>query len=344
MHLPIRSLLSFFSRCGLWLAALLLPWLSAVPVSAAPAQEDFGSLVKLAPFVVNGRQLSISIHARTNGDRRYAEKFAEGVVQVVCETVTPETGRGLVIIGQKGEPHPILVLRRFLALAEAGQLDPAVAARAPELDGMLTKWEITINKERATDHADDDDLEAEKIIMALPLPLKGLGAQIYQLAWAEKFDDAKIDARLRALHASDLDGTLFKPYDWVFYLPPKKAFDRVLDEIVNDALKEDDAGFFVRMTAKGVMLAIKPRIRRAIEAVRRGLLFQTVVEARTTYIEAQLDELTDAYVGALVPDGDDPDRSLPEHDRAVKAVNACLDDLASSTTPGPAASPDQSQG
>ena len=328
MHLLIRFTPSLHSCSWLLLATMLLPWLAVTPASATPKQDDFGSLVQLAPFVVNGQQLSISIHARTKSDRRYAEAFAEGVVQVVCETVTPETGRGLVIIGHKAEPHPVVVFRQFLALAEAGQLDPAVAARAPELDGMLTKWEITINRGRAGEHKESDDVEAEKIIMALPLPLRGLGAQIYQLAWAEKFNETKIDARLRSLHAVDLDGALFKPYDWVFYLPPKKAFDRALDEVVKDALDEEEAGFFMRMTAKGVMMAVKPRIRRAIEAVRRGLLFQTVTEARTKYNEAQIEELTDAYIQSLVPDGDNPDRSLPEHARAVKAVNACLADFA----------------
>lgn len=336
MHLPIRFAQSLYLRRWILLAALL-PWFGPTPALAGSAQEDFGSLVQLAPFVVQGRQLSISIHARTKTDRCYAQAFAEGVVQVVCETVTPETGRGLVIIGQKGEPHPILVLRRFLTLAESGQLDPAVAARAPELEGTLTKWEVTINKERA----DSDDLEAEKIIMALPLSLQGLSAQLYQLAWTEKFSEAKVDARLRALHAPDLEGTLFKPYDWVFYLPPKKAFDHALDEVVNDALKEDDAGFFTRVAAKGVIMAVKPRIRRAIEAVRRGLLFQTVVEARTTYAETQLDELTDAYIEALMPDSDNPDRGLPEHDRAVKAVEACLDKLASDAVAATQASSDQ---
>ncbi len=87
-------------------------------------------------------------------------------------------------------------------------------------------------------------MEFEKIITALPLPLEGIGAKLYQLAWAEDFDDAKVEAKLRALHAADLEGSMFAHFDWVFYLPPRNAFDDVLDEIIADALKEEKAGFF----------------------------------------------------------------------------------------------------
>jgi len=246
--LPQTPLLQrgWFRRTTILLTAVLLFLPDAVAAGAASGKEDFGSLVKLAPFVVNGRQLSISVHARSGGDRRYAVGFAEEVVAVVCEAVTPETGRGLVIIGQKGEPHPIHVFRRFLAMAEAGQLDTAVAARAPELVAALDRWEATITEDGTAD-SPDDDLEFEQIMTALPLALEGLGAQLYQLAWAEGFDDVRVEGRLRALRTPDLAGDLFKPYDWVFYLPPRKAFDRVLDKLVADALKEEEAGFFARM-------------------------------------------------------------------------------------------------
>src|SRR5262245_48086069 len=65
---------------------------------AAP-QDEFASLVELAPLVVGGQALAIAIYARTNADRRYGEQFAERVVKVVHEAVTESTGRGLVIIG-----------------------------------------------------------------------------------------------------------------------------------------------------------------------------------------------------------------------------------------------------
>src|SRR6478752_2994254 len=113
-----------------WLALLFTVGLLLLnPATAraekAPAREEFMPLVKLAPFVVKGQSLQISIYARTNSDRKYGEKFAGEVAKVIYEAVTEDTGRGLVIIGAKGEPHPIFVFRKFLALAKAGKLDPA---------------------------------------------------------------------------------------------------------------------------------------------------------------------------------------------------------------------------
>lgn len=95
--------------------------------------------MKLAPFVVNGQSLAISIYARTNSDRRYGEHFAEGVAKGVYEAVTESTGRGLVVIGAKGEPHPIFAFRKFLALAKDEKLDPAIAAHEPEVATILDR-------------------------------------------------------------------------------------------------------------------------------------------------------------------------------------------------------------
>src|SRR5690606_6518005 len=131
--------------------------------------------------------------------------------------------------------------------------------------------------------------------------------------------EVKVEGQLRALRTPDLAGDLFKPYDWVFYLPPRKAFDQVLDGLVADALKEEDAGFFARMAVKGVMLAVKPRIRQAIEAMRQGLLLATVVQARTQWDQSVVDELTDAYIDALLPDEDEK-RADSTHEHAVEAV------------------------
>jgi len=325
-----RAGLRLFGWCGLLLSAALgLQAAGAQGDRGAPEKDEFSPLVKLAPFVVNGQSLAVAIHARTGSDRRYGEAFAEGVVRVVGEAVTESTGKGLVIIGAKGEPHPIFVFRKFLALAEGGKLDPAIAARAPELAAMLLRWERSFgpgNAEGAAREKDRDhgvELDFDKILTALPLPLRGVGAKLYQLAWAEKFDEAKVEARLRALRPDDLERRdLFKAYDWVFYLPPKGAFDRVIDDIVADALKQADVGFLARVAVKGALLALKPKIRRAIEAMRQGMMFQTVVEARTPYNEAEISALTDAYVDVYMPGEKASEGS--EHERAVKAVRARL--------------------
>jgi hypothetical protein len=324
--------------CLLLATGLLLTRAFALGEKAPTAKDEFSPLVKLAPFVVNGQSLAISIYARTNSDRRYGEQFAEGVAKVVYEAVTENTGKGLVIIGAKGEPHPIFVFRKFLALAQDGKLDPVVAAHAPELSRMMDRWQHAFDEDKSdaggkgeknAKAGTDVDLnfDFDKVVTALPLPLEGIGAKLYQLAWEEKFVDAKVEASLCALHAGDLDRRdLFKRFDWVFYLPPKGAFDQVLDDLIAQALKQEEVGFFARVAVKGVLLVVKPKIRRAIESMRQGMMFMTVVQAQTRYSEAEVSALTDAYIEEFMP-FDSKKEKTPgknDHERAVNAVRAGL--------------------
>jgi len=304
---------------------LLLAIAGAAEPKATAAGKDadkFMPFVELAPFVVQGKQLAISIYARSKGDRRYAEAFAEEVVKVVYEGVNPETGKGLVIIGKKGEPHPVFVFRKFLALAKDGKLDPAVAARGPELFTMLDHWKQTVGEGEAggTNGQPEVDVQFEKIVTALPLPLEGIGAKLYQLAWAEDFDDARVEAKLRSLRAPDLEGNLFAHFDWVFYLPPRGVFESAIDGIIADALKEENAGFFERTVVKSAMLVVKPSIRKMIEGMRRSVMFSAVVQARAPFAPDEVAVLTGAYMDALL--NEHKDESGSEHERAVRAVRA----------------------
>jgi hypothetical protein len=333
---PPDSTTSPLAAAGRRTLALLLALLASATFAAPTAapdtgpRDDFSPLVKLAPFVVNGETLAVSIHARSNGDRRYAEEFSEAVMKVVWDGVTDSTAKGLVIIGQKGEPHPITVFRKFQALAAAGKLDPAVAARAPELAEMLEHWQHEVHQgdgkgtrieiTKDSDEDGDVDLAFEQIVTALPLPLQGVGAKLYQLAWAEKFDDAKVEAKLIALRPVDLDRDLFARYDWVFYLPPKGAFDAALDRIIAETFKKEEAGFFARAAVKTAMLVVKPKIRRAIEGLRRGVMFQTVVQARTKFSAEEVSALMGAYIETMMPG--EKSTGGTEHERAVKAVRA----------------------
>src|SRR5256885_1323897 len=75
-------------RLARWLGRLVASCLlvaSALAEDAAtsPAKDEFAGLVKLAPFVVNGKSLAISIYARTRSDRRYGEEFSGEVAKVV---------------------------------------------------------------------------------------------------------------------------------------------------------------------------------------------------------------------------------------------------------------------
>ena len=300
------------------------------PPAGLPPKDEFSRMVQLAPFKVQGKQLAVSIHARNSRDRRYAGQFAEEVLSVIHESgVTSETGKGLVIIGRKGEPHPIVFFRRFLELAESGRLDPAIAALAPGLPEGRDDWATIVNQEMRHDAegGQEEDLEFEQIVTALPLSLHGAGAKIYQLAWAANFDDAALEARLRSLTPADLERRdLFARFDWVFYLPPKNAFDKVLDDIIAEELKDEAAGFAERLAIKGAMLVIKPKIRKTIEAVRSGLLLQCIAQSRTTLTPGETAELLGAYVEELMPF---EKSTYPgnDHERAVQAVRAELQRL-----------------
>lgn len=66
------------------------------------------------------------------------------------------------------------------------------------------------------------------------------------------------------------------------------------------------------------MLVVKPKIRRAIESLRQGLLFMSVVQSRTKCTDTDASALTDAYVQAQLSWGNSANGS--EHERVVKAV------------------------
>ena len=326
--------MSFFHR-RLFLLGFLALTTTFAQAAAKPdkPKDDFGPSIELAPFVVNGEKLSVYIHARSKKDRRYAEELAEEVIKVVNEAVTKETGKGLVIMGKKGEPHPIFVFRKFLALAEAGKLDPALAARAPELSGMLNHWQDGIdnnNTIRIEADGDAEDLDFDKIVTALPLPLEGMGAKLYQLAWAEGFDEAKVEARLKTLKAGDLDGTMLARFDWVFYLPRRGALEEAIDDIIAEAVTKEKLGFFERAAVKSVMLFVKPMIRKAIEGLRQGVMFQTVVQARTPYDPDEVATLTGAYLNVLMP-GQKDQPAGTEHERAVRALRQQVSKLTEKT-------------
>ena len=81
--------------------------------AAAPkTKEEFSSLVKLAPFVVSGKSLAISIYARTRSDRRYGEQFSEGVAKVIHEAVTESTASG-VCASPKAHSTSTVLQREF---------------------------------------------------------------------------------------------------------------------------------------------------------------------------------------------------------------------------------------
>jgi len=310
------------------LCAALASTLCAQPsppreVAASSPSADFGKDVKLAPFVVRGEKLSLSIHARTNSDRRYATEFAEEVIRVAFETMEPKsTGAGLVIVGRDGEPHPIVMMRKFMAMAEAGQLQPGVAELARTIDAKLNAWKVALNlDENSRDPAREGPTIAfDQIMPALPVPLEGVAAKLYQLAWDEQFDEAKLAARMRTLTVADLESSMFAKYDWVFYLPPRKAFDPVLNQLVTAVMEHEKMGLGKRMLVRSAMVVFKPAIRKAVEGFRKGMLFMTVLDARSGWSQDDVKALTGAYVQALMPDFKFNDSEEQTHERIMAAI------------------------
>lgn len=287
------------------------------------AAEDFGRNVQLAPFVVKGEKVAISIHARTNSDRRYATDFAEEVVKVAYETMeSKSTGAGLVIVGREGEPHPVVMMRKLMAMADAGQLQPGVAELARTLDAKLNVWKTTLNLDEKNRDPDRDgpNITFDMIVPALPVPLEGVAAKLYQLAWDEKFDDARLAARMSTLTVADLESSMFAKYDWVFYLPPRNAFDPVIDQVVKQAMEHEKMGLLKRAAIRSAMVIFRPAIRKAVEGFRKGMLYMTVLDARSGWSKDDIKALTGAYVQVLMPDFKFNDSEEETHERVMAAI------------------------
>jgi hypothetical protein len=272
---------------------------------------EFGKAIQLAPFVVKGKALSISIHARTKSDRRYAEKFADEVVEVAYETLGDSTGKGLVIVGAEGEPHPVFVMRKFLTLAQAGQLHESITPSAAELDATLNKWQARMEGNAG----EGMNLDFDPIVNALPIPLEGVAASLYQLAWAEGFVGARIEQKLKTLTQAELTHNDLTRYDWVFYLPPHDATKAALKEMINKGLAKSKMGLFKRAAVRSALVVFSPVVRKGIEGMRKGMLFMTVMRAESPYSEEDINALTNAYVRELMPDlkpgsGDEKGRAL----------------------------------
>ncbi len=319
----IRPLIRLFSAGSLAVSVFAAaPPPSSTAVDAATA-EDFGRNVQLAPFVVRGEKIAISIHARTKSDRRYATEFAEEVVKVAFETMdNKSTGAGLVIVGREGEPHPVVMMRKFLAMADAGQLQPGVAELARGLDAKLTTWKSTLNLDEKSRNAEREgpNITFDQIVPALPVPLEGVAAKLYQLAWDEKFDEARLAARMSTLTIADLESSLFAKYDWVFYLPPRNAFDPVIDQIVTEVMKHEKMGLLKRAAIRSAMVVFKPAIRKSVEGFRKGMLYMTVLQARSGWSKDDIKALTGAYVQVLMPDFKFNDGAEQTHERIMAAI------------------------
>jgi hypothetical protein len=325
-----------------WLGCVVA--VSGLVVTAAEQEApDFGKDVKLAPFVVSGKKVGVAIHARTDSDRRYGEKFAEEVLEVAFHTAPEAKGRGLVIVGREGEPHPVEIMRKFLALAEGGQLGPELAAKAGEVSALMKELKRNLQMDDETVKAPPPPpdpktpepkmakdakapkpelqikLTFDRLMPALPLPLEGVMGKLYQLSWAEGFDAARVDQKLRTLTLADLQGGALGSYDWIFYLPPRNAYVAVQDSVVKEVIEKEKMGFFKRAAIKTALVVFKPAVKKGVEGMRRGMLYMTVLRADGSFSREDINDLTRAYVRVLMPDFKYTAGS--EHDRVLAAVD-----------------------
>src|SRR5690606_29828122 len=113
--------------------------------------------------------------------------------------------------------------------------------------------------------------------------LEGVASNLYQLAWAEGFDEKRVEQKLRSLTEADFATDPLARFDWVFYLPPREAFRAVMKAIVPTMMKQQKLGLFKRTAVRGAMVVFAPAINKAVEGARKGMLFMTVLRARSGY-------------------------------------------------------------
>jgi hypothetical protein len=145
-------------------------------------------------------------------------------------------------------------------------------------------------------------------------------AKLYQLSWAEGFDDARIEQKLRSLTAADLEVKALSQYDWVFYLPPKNAYLQVQADIMKLAIKKEKIGVFKRTAMRSALFVFRAQVKGAVEAMRKGTLYMTVLRAQSDYTKDDIMALSFAYSRVLMPDFKFNGGSQPR--RAIEAIEA----------------------
>lgn len=306
---------------------LITAFAGALSAKSPEARRAFTDYYELEPFQITGEDIPITVFARSESDRRYATKFAHNVVEVAYETLEKSPGGGLVIIGRDGEPHPITILERFKEIASSEQASPAQKALAEELEKALEEWRSKIHFDTGNNKEEDMPIDMDTLVNALPIPLPKLAADIYLLAWKENFEKERVDLRLANLTAADLDQQEFEEFQWVFYLPPKNALNQVLKEVLPAVFKAEKIGPFKRVLIRGAIATFKPVIKDAMEGVRKGIFYWSVLSANeSAFHPGDIEELTKAYFQSQMPRGkilgSDKKESALEAIKKQKAENA----------------------
>lgn len=297
----MRPLATISRNLKLLLAAGLIP-LCAAP---ANAEKQFSDFFELEPYQVTGEEIPITVFARNGGDRHYATRFAHKVVEVAYRTLERSPGSGLVIIGKSGEPHPITLFERFMEKARAQDAPPELKSIADQLESEFGKWREKIHFEMESEEGEDEiPFDPQLLVDAFPMPLPGKAAQLYLLAWEEKFDPEQVELLLSNLKAEDLKPQDFQEFKWVFYLPPRNSLNKVLKEILPLAFDAEEFGPMKRMLARAAIATFKPLIKDAVEGVRKGVLYWSVLTANEkAFNDGDIEALAGAYIESQMPRG-----------------------------------------
>ncbi|MDQ8188332.1 hypothetical protein [Pelagicoccus sp. SDUM812002] len=307
--------------------------LAAVAISqlslARPSNKDldFEDFYELEPIQIVGQEIPITVFARSGGDRSYATRFAHKVIEVAYDTLEKSPGPGLVIMGKSGEPHPIKLLENFMAKAKREEAPAELRQIADELEKSIGEWREKIN----FDMENDDDgeelpVDINQLIDAFPMPMPPMAAQLYLVAWELDFDPERFDLRLAEITADELRQQDFDEFRWVFYLPPKNTLNKVLKEVLPLAFEAGDLGPVKRMLARAAIATFKPLIKDAVEGVRKGVLYWSVLSANeAAFNEGDIELLAGKYMESQMPRGkilgsDKTERGI-EATRIQKAEN-----------------------
>lgn len=269
-------------------------WAGSAAIYGAGGLDDPGSL----PTYDISTSDRITVFAEDESARRYGLRFAESVFEAAYETTGEPAGNGLVVIAARDEPHPLSLLRLYLEFGydiEGAEDDLGVD---PKLSEALRGWEEAERSVR-----EEVGVELDSVIHVIPMPLEGAVLKLYLLARETGFDEEATREQFSSLSLSELQYRAFDEYDWVIYLPPRRALDEVLREVLPKAMKAQKVGFFKRALARGAVFALKPVIRDAMEGVRKSLLYDSILKGTSDLSAEERQALTNAYREALMPKG-----------------------------------------
>ena len=257
----------------------------------------------------------VSIFAKNESLRRYGERFSKTVYEAAYETTGEPAGKGLVIIGNPEHPHPIMLIKKYLEIGGESGANLDALGIMPELRDALEDWE-----EAEKEVKKEVGVDIESIVHVIPMPLEGALLNLYLVARETDFDEERIDGRFADLSVHELQFGEFESYDWVIYLPPKNALDKVLREVLPKAMKKHKIGFFKRALVRGAIFTFKPLIRDAMEGVRKSLLYDAILKSTSDLSKGDRDALTEAYRNALMPKG----KLIPSGSRKQAAAFAAI--------------------